>query len=76
MYDHVKHIEHITQNLIVYIGHKSSLLLEGKCHTHHTLQQAKLEALKVTYRQMFGPERRSPKIYTQMKNIFGHQCNR
>lgn len=50
--DHVRYIEHTAQDLVLYIGHKSSQLAEGKCHTHHTSQEAKPEALKVIYRQM------------------------
>lgn len=33
-YDRVRYIEHIAQDLVLYIGHKSSQLAEGKCHTH------------------------------------------
>lgn len=62
-YDRVRYIEHIAQDLVLYIGHKSSQLAEGKCHTHtpytSTGQTRSLKSHLQT--DVFGPER-SPKM--------------
>jgi len=64
-YDHVRHMKHIAQNSLLYVGPKSSLLLESKCHTHHTPSQAKLEDLEVIYsRFVWSWKEKSKNVHT------------